>query len=386
MSSPDGLRPAPDSAPDSAAGTAADGRGTLAAIGLAPAEEAAYELLVGRLPTTVADLTTAWQRPEPLADVLATLEARDLASRVPGPPDRYTAVPPDIAIEALLLAHERQMREARRHVDELATAYRGHTAARRPAVVERVNGRRAVVQRLTTLHRTARHELRVLVRPPDLGGPSDPNPGAVFEPTPSYGQVICRVVYQRDCLELPGARSLLTDLAAAGAQARTLPALPVSLCLVDDRLALLQVEPEPGDAQHTQGAVMVYPSGLLVALGKLFDALWERAAPVPQHPLDPADAGQGTSPASQPPNASEADYSEVELSQQQLVALLLSGSTDEVIARQLGVGYRTLSRRIATLMTELGARNRFQAGVQAAFRDFQEDQDPRGHRGTSDQA
>ncbi|MFF4189615.1 IS5 family transposase [Nonomuraea sp. NPDC001831] len=49
-----------------------------------------------------------------------------------------------------------------------------------------------------------------------------------------------------------------------------------------------------------------------------------------------------------------------------LIALLLTGLTDEAIARQLGIGYRTAQRRIDELMARLGAHTRFQAGVQAA--------------------
>jgi DNA-binding NarL/FixJ family response regulator len=57
-----------------------------------------------------------------------------------------------------------------------------------------------------------------------------------------------------------------------------------------------------------------------------------------------------------------------EAQRQRLIALLLSGLTDQAVARQLGIGYRTAQRRIAALMAELGASTRFQAGVQAALR------------------
>ena len=49
------------------------------------------------------------------------------------------------------------------------------------------------------------------------------------------------------------------------------------------------------------------------------------------------------------------------------MTLLLSGLTDEAIARQLALGYRTVQRHIAALMTKLGAHTRFQAGVRAAL-------------------
>jgi DNA-binding NarL/FixJ family response regulator len=47
---------------------------------------------------------------------------------------------------------------------------------------------------------------------------------------------------------------------------------------------------------------------------------------------------------------------------------LMLGSKDEAMARQLGVSLRTVRRRVADLMTELGATTRFQAGMEAVRR------------------
>ena len=47
---------------------------------------------------------------------------------------------------------------------------------------------------------------------------------------------------------------------------------------------------------------------------------------------------------------------------------LQSGSKDEQIARTMGLSLRTVRRRIAELMIELGADTRFQAGAEAARR------------------
>ena len=45
--------------------------------------------------------------------------------------------------------------------------------------------------------------------------------------------------------------------------------------------------------------------------------------------------------------------------------LLASGLKDEAIARQLGIGERTVRRRVAELADRLGARTRMQLGIQA---------------------
>lgn len=51
-----------------------------------------------------------------------------------------------------------------------------------------------------------------------------------------------------------------------------------------------------------------------------------------------------------------------------VIALLGEGLKDESIARQLGISLRTVRRRIADFMDEIGAETRFQAGVEAQRR------------------
>jgi DNA-binding NarL/FixJ family response regulator len=48
-----------------------------------------------------------------------------------------------------------------------------------------------------------------------------------------------------------------------------------------------------------------------------------------------------------------------------VLEVLASGCKDETAARTLGLGVRTYRRRVAELMTALGAESRFQAGVRA---------------------
>jgi hypothetical protein len=129
------------------------------------------------------------------------------------------------------------------------------------------------------------------------------------------------------------------DSIRAGLLARVLPDLPVSLYLVDDRTAVLPLQRHPA----SEAIIVVHPSALLDALAKLFDGLWQRAMPL-NAPRAASDAGA-----------------------QRLITLLLSGLTDEAIAHQLGLSHRTVQRRVAALMADLGAHTRFQAGVQAAL-------------------
>jgi DNA-binding NarL/FixJ family response regulator len=74
--------------------------------------------------------------------------------------------------------------------------------------------------------------------------------------------------------------------------------------------------------------------------------MWERAAPVPN--MDFGDARRDL--------------------RRFLLQELAAGAKDEQIARTLGLSLRTVRRRVADLLIELGVDNRFQAGVEAVRR------------------
>ncbi|WP_223167748.1 helix-turn-helix transcriptional regulator [Nonomuraea sp. SYSU D8015] len=320
-------------------GASEAGGGTLGVIGLDADEEALYELLLDRSPATLDQLAAAWTRGTDLVRLLSALEDKGLLGTAPGPPPRYTAVAPEIALDALLLAAERGLTRARERARSLEEAFQERARERTPpAVVEIVTGRRAVEQRHAQIQRAARHHLRSLSKPPYFD-----RLGSVAAQRELLDRgVTSRMIYERDFVARAGALRQIEEMVEAGQRARVLPALPLKLYIVDDRLALLLLAHDPADAAT---ALVVHPSGLLEALIALFEGLWRRALPLRLAP-----------PARNRPGDDS-----------RLIALLLSGLTDEAIARQLGVGRRTAERRIAELMARLGARTRFQAGVLAAF-------------------
>jgi hypothetical protein len=297
-------------------------------LGLGADEQAAYELLIDHPSATLDELHATWTLPVPLSNLLPRLEERALAVTDPGPPIRYRAVAPGVAFDALLLKHETELEHARRHMDVLDAAYQARTAVRDTAtVIEVVTGTRAVSQRLLQLQSGARTQIAYLA--------------SFFDGLdPLHRGLTCRAIYDRSAIEHPGALATVERLINAGQLARVLPGLPLSLLIADDKVAALPVlrPPAPLDA-----ILIVHPSALLDALTALFDALWQRALPL--HPPAPR-----TNPVSQ-----------------RLITLLLSGLTDEAIAHQLNLSHRTIQRRVATLMSDLAAHTRFQAGVQAAL-------------------
>ncbi len=87
-------------------------------------------------------------------------------------------------------------------------------------------------------------------------------------------------------------------------------------------------------------------------LTALFDQTWNTATPLAQD-LEPY-----------APNG----HHELLDAELELLKLLAAGVTDETAARHLGVSLRTARRHVATLMNQLAATSRFQAGVEAVKR------------------
>ena len=132
--------------------------------------------------------------------------------------------------------------------------------------------------------------------------------------------------------------------ADAGEQVRVLATVPGRLAVLGSSSALVPAEPGVHDGER----LVVRQPALVHMLSTLFDQLWDRALPVP---------GLGGWSVHQ----SDTD-------QRLLLQQLVGGAKDEQIARALGISVRTVRRRVALLLGELGAESRFQAGVEAVRR------------------
>lgn len=319
---------------------------TLTALGLSPREELAYRALVRRRLGSPADLsrdigsTVAQARA-----ALEQLEAKGFVSRMPGRRVRFVAAPPEVAVEAAIYRQLEGIERARHSALRLTEEFRSGSRAEGPVeVVEVVVGREAVIQRWAQLQQIATQELLAFDRPPYSMPTPDVN---ADEDVALRRGVGYRIIYSRDALEWPGMLPHIERYVEAGEEARVLPEVPMKLDLVDRKLALVPLT--QGDPGRMEGALLLHPSPLLETLALLFEMLWERAVP-----LEAALRG-GRSDA-------------VSREQGELLALMAAGLKDEAIARQLGVGLRTVHRRVAALMRELGADTRYQAGLQAARR------------------
>lgn len=139
------------------------------------------------------------------------------------------------------------------------------------------------------------------------------------------------------------ARPTLELRASVGEQVRLLPELPTRMFIIGATHVVL---PEPlGFADEPRS--LVRQPGLVQAMTLWFESLWERASPLPE---------------SGPDRTERPELNDFVLRE------LAQGAKDEEIARILGISLRTVRRRVAAIMTELGVDSRFQAGVEAVRR------------------
>jgi DNA-binding CsgD family transcriptional regulator len=136
--------------------------------------------------------------------------------------------------------------------------------------------------------------------------------------------------------EAPG---VLAFRASLGEEIRLVPEVPTRMLLLGRTHAIL---PEPlGFADEPRS--LVRQRGLVEALTLWFEEIWARASPLP-------------------------DLAAAHDQRRFLLELMAGGAQDEQIARRLGISLRTVRRRVAEVLGELGAESRFQAGVEAARR------------------
>lgn len=126
----------------------------------------------------------------------------------------------------------------------------------------------------------------------------------------------------------------------AGGQARVVGQIPGKLSILDRKVALLPVD----TTVLADGFQIVRDPDAVAELVALHRVLWRAGAPADGEVMDlPAHLAV-------------------------ILPALAEGEPDEVVSRRLGLSPRTYSRRVAELMTLLGARNRFQAGLEAGRR------------------
>ena len=303
-------------------------------------------LAVLRHPEPTASLLVAQGMKAPVVDhALAVLAGRGLLRTHRG--GRIEVLPPDISLPALALSYERRARETRSAAHELAQVFFATRAQARPpdatsvqvlTSMDDIAGATAEIVaagtgRIRTFRTLSPRTRQVFDSP--LHAHEEPSLGVDGQP------LAFTSVYDVAILEIDDMLAILKARERGGERARFSNSVPFSAVIVDETAAVVDLS----DFDPTGfGSILVRARPMVLALITLADQLWDQG-----RPLNP-------------------ERTRAQRRDQAILALLAAGAPDATIARQTGVSQRTVERRVRSLMDELGAATRFQAGVEAARR------------------
>jgi DNA-binding CsgD family transcriptional regulator len=156
-----------------------------------------------------------------------------------------------------------------------------------------------------------------------------------------------RGLYPVEVLGHPDRLAYVRHWADAGERVRLSDRALPSVATFGAEVALVSADDEAGAPVR----MLLRAPALVELVRALFEEYWSQAVPLPGRAVDGAARAQD-----------DADDATA------VLELLKLGMKDESIARQLGVSLRTVRRRIADVLDDLGASTRFQAGAEAARR------------------
>ncbi|GAA1686604.1 LuxR family transcriptional regulator [Glycomyces endophyticus] len=329
---------------DQASGMQADGehpdtrpaRQPPGATGLEPDAEGLYRLLLSRSDATVAQLAADSGRSiDRVRDVLAHLVDEGFATMVAD--SRFRAVGPDAVLGGRIASQLGEVLGEYEALRELLEIHRaGPASAGTAGSWEVVTGAVAIRSRLRQLKAGAEHSLRTFVRPPMvLPVPED----ELHQDLQARG-VCHKILFDRAVLDIDPYAEYLRHALDSGDEVRFAKRLPLKLLVVDERTIVME---EPGGGRPR--AIVTGNRSIAELAGALFDQLWSSGIP-----------------------ATTAEAGGVRIAEDDavLLGLLIAGLTDQSIASKLGIGLRTVQRRVRELMDLADVDTRIQLGWHAA--------------------
>lgn len=270
----------------------------------------------------------------------------------PDPSREFDAVSPDLALAALLVDDENEIRMwqaqlamVRQEVQALLPTYFEARQERRSAeAIDVVDDLEMVRHLLADQSRRARVELHIAHPGSGMSDEGLARSLALDLMLLDRG-VTMRSVLQHSTRNHQPTQRYAATVVPRGALIRTVPVVPRRLIVFDREVAFLP----PATGDPTQGAVVVREPGVVQHLIASFDALYDAGLPFPVDGTD--DNEELTSDI-----------------YQAILQQMSAGEKDEGIARRLGISVRTCRRHIASILSTLGAQSRFQAGVLAQQR------------------
>ncbi|GAA2128611.1 hypothetical protein [Glycomyces algeriensis] len=304
--------------------------------GLDPEAEGLYRLLLSKSDGSVSQLAAdAGLAPGRTRDVLMRLVDDGFATMVAD--SRFRAVGPDTVLGGRIASQLGDVLDEYEALRELLEIHRAGPGpgGREQGSWEVVSGPVAIRSRLRQLKAGAEKRLRTFVRPPMVL----PVPESALHEDLQARGVCHRILFDRAVLDIDPYSDYLRHALASGDEVRFAKRLPLKLLIVDDKTTLM----EEGGGRPK--AIVTSNRSIVELAGALFDQLWSAGIPA-------------TTEASSAQRLDEDDAV--------LLGLLIAGLTDQSIASKLGIGLRTVQRRVRELMDLADVDTRIQLGWHAA--------------------
>ncbi len=247
----------------------------LAQLGLTSYEAKAYLTLIRRESFTAAQVARQSGLPrQRIYDVLASLVEKGLAVARPGNVVKYSATPPESAVELMLSAHRENLESmehrAREMASDLKPAYEAGQANSDPLeFIEVLRDKRAINERFAELQASVKREILVFTKPPYATPPQENVDGLQLTRTHE-----ARSLYEYSVFDEPAVIRGVQRFLEAGEQARFVPSLPLKLVIIDETIVMFGMEdPVAGSSDLT--IMVVEHRALAQVLKTAFDAMWQ---------------------------------------------------------------------------------------------------------------
>jgi DNA-binding CsgD family transcriptional regulator len=314
----------------------------LGGLGIGAESERAYRIVLQRPGLRLSALARSTGRV--VADVRRDLEPLISLDLVRLNDDVVDPEPPSFALRKLLARESRRLAEAARSLEVVESVVhryvREHRAAqvsgREPLTIDVIASSQLIDAIESLVPATTGEMLFLRI---DKWNLVDTGPIDKLLVEAIRGGRSARVIYPVSVLER---FDMLAERARAGEQIRIIPDVPSRMAVFGDSAVVL---PEQWGDVNVGSALLLREPSVVTACRALFELMWTKGTAIPALHVDGNETGR-----------------------RQLLELLAKGAKDEQISRTLGLSLRTVRRRVAAMMAELGADTRFVAGVEAARR------------------
>jgi sugar-specific transcriptional regulator TrmB len=249
----------------------------LSRLGLTTYEAKAYLALTRRGSYTAAQVARQSGLPrQRIYDVLGSLVEKGLASARPGDVVKYSATPPQLAIDRLVQAHRQELTEIERTALEMVArmtpAYEAGRQQTDPLeYIEVLRDQAAVNERFGELQASVKNEILVFTKPPYATPPQENTEGLDVSRLHTV-----RSIYEFSAFDDPDFVEGVRAFMEAGEEARFVPELPLKLVIIDETIVMFGMQ-DPVEGSSDLTIVVVEHSSLAQTLKLAFNSTWATA-------------------------------------------------------------------------------------------------------------